>query len=168
MKSFGPTAAQRNTPVHREPFEFTFMRDDEPETHRFVARAVTDMTGLASLFTAVKKNPEQALPEMLGVIAKMLDNKDGTPAKWQPVALPIPEGLPEEERPERMFRAPNGELYPVAEADRFLTFEAGSSRRRWLHLINEDDELTTDSTAITSLFEWLAGLAAGRPTQPSS
>lgn len=164
MKSFGARGAAG--PVPREPFEFTFMRDDEPETHQFQARAVTDTAGIANTLAVAEKHPEQALPGMLRMISKMLDNKDGTPATWSPTILPLPELEPGEEEPERKFRGPDGELYPMAEAEKFLEFTAGSSRRRWLHLMQDDDEVTVDGKALTKLYEWLVGLAAGRPTRP--
>ena len=165
MKSFGPRP--RTTPVAREPFEVTFMRDDEPEVHTFQARAVTDTAGIAHTLKVAEKHPERALPGMLRMISKMLDNKDGTPATW--VATPLPrehqEDDAEDDRP-IVFRGPDGELYPMSEAEKFLEFVAGSSRRRWLYLMEEDDEVTVDGDTLTKLFEWLVGLAAGRPTRP--
>lgn len=188
MKSFG--APKSNTPpARREPFEFTFMRDEEPETHVFQARAVTDMAGLSNLLTSARRDPEQALPGILAMIAKLLDNKDGTPAKWEAKMVTPPRldrvDIMTDDDPERMlpvaeyveqlddaqvrkFRGPDGALHPFEEADRFLVFEAGSSRRRWLYLMNEDDELNVEAQPIIELFEWMAGLAANRPTRPSS
>jgi hypothetical protein len=192
VKSFGSKVAP--APAAREPFEFTFMRDDEPEVHQFQARAVTDAAGVAATLAVAERHPEQAFPRMLRMIGTMLDNKDGTPAKWEPVALKHP-GKPDpsvaEHDAERdhlqaqldewerradagdddyvtKFRGPDGQLHPMDRAARFLEFEAGSSRRRWFHLMNEDDEITVDAKELTKLFEWLVGLAANRPTRPSS
>jgi hypothetical protein len=195
MKSFAPKG--RTKPIERIPFEFTVMRDEEPEVHRFQARAVTDTASLAYTLSSTQKHPERALTGMLRLIGKMLDNKDGTPADWAPKMLPLPgerertddqvadalaateidmfeEELAENdlERDEngeiiRKFRGPDGQLYPLSEAERFLKPEAGSSRRRWRTLMEEDDDAVVDGEALGKLFEWLVGLAAGRPTPPS-
>ncbi len=196
MKSFGPKKRQK--PVDLVPFEFTVMRDDEPEVHQFTARAVTDTAALAFTLGATQKHPERALTGMLRLIGKMLDNKDGTPAGWTPKILPLPgererasdqmaDALAATEidmaEPEldaldlerdddgetiRKFRGPDGKLYPMAEAEQFLKPEAGSSRRRWRALMEDDEDVVVDGDALSKLFEWLVGLAAGRPTLPSS
>lgn len=210
MRSFGPKANQ--APPAREPFEFVFMRDDVPERHQFTARAVTDVAALAMTLTATERQPQKAMAGMLAMISKMLDNKDGTPAQWEPTPLPartdargsanppsleemadaVADGAdPKAWMAERMaprlantpewpsdagvlddgvtkFRGPDGALYPMEDAAKFLEFSAGSSRRRWLHLMNDEADLVVDAVALQGLFEWLVGLAAGgRPTPPS-
>jgi hypothetical protein len=194
MKSFAPKG--RTKPIERIPFEFTVMRDEEPEVHRFQARAVTDTASLAYTLSSTQKHPERALTGMLRLIGKMLDNKDGTPADWAPKMLALPadrqaeldemdqidaeelaaleadeldDSLERDENGEiiRKFRGPDGQLYPLSEAERFLKPEAGSSRRRWRTLMEEDDDAVVDGEALGKLFEWLVGLAAGRPTPPS-
>jgi hypothetical protein len=195
MKSFAPRS--RSKPIERIPFEFTVMRNEAPEVHRFQARAVTDTASLAYTLSSTQKHPERALTGMLRLIGKMLDNKDGTPSDWEPKVLPLPaerqaeldemdpidadelaaleadeldDSLERDENGEiiRKFRGPDGQLYPLAEAERFLKPEAGSSRRRWRALMEEDDDAEVDGEALGKLFEWLVGLAAGRPTPPSS
>lgn len=181
MKSFGPAGRSNTKPVAREPFEFTFMRDDEPETYTFNARAVTDTAGIASTLGVAEKHPERALPGMLRMISKMLDNKDGTPRGWEPKVLPPPQAPADQptlsgefdviddepdDEPEPKFRGPDGELHPMSAAEKFQAFEAGSSRRRWHQLMDDDEEITADGKALIKLFEWLVGLAAGRPTRP--
>lgn len=193
--SFGKRA-KRAIPAPREPFEFTFIRDEVPETHHFQARARADMVSLASTLLAAKASPERAMPEMLRLISRMLDNKDGTPMRWEPVPVPvedvpgngarqsqpgapnyewatqgtIAEVAPEDESEERprVFRGPDGELHTFDQVEKFTAFEAGSSRRRWTHLMEVDDDVEVDAQDLMELFEWLVGLAAGRPTRPSS
>jgi hypothetical protein len=187
MQNFGK-GARRRGPVRREPFTFTFLRDETPEVHTFQARAVGDVVSLATVLSAAQNNPEAAMPSMLRLIAKMLDNKDGTPYGWKAEALPLPERAeqPEqqwnttggmlvevvdqddEEPQERKFRGPDGGLHTYDKLDQFEAFDAGSSRRRWQHLMDVDDDVEVEYRDLTELFEWLVGLAAGRPTQASS
>jgi len=177
-KTFRKPKNTNTPPPARESFNFAFDRDGDEEIHSFNAVGRTDIGSLVFTLVSATTKPEDALSGMMRMIAKMLDNRDGTPAKWRPTPLPLPgkedrvpsgtdsEDLDEEEAVVK-FRAPNGALLPMAEAGRFTEFNAGSSRRRWLELM-QDDELTVDAEPLTKLFEWLVGLAAGRPTGPSA
>jgi len=165
MKSFGQQHAP-TTPVRREPFSFWFMRDDEPEEHQFRARVVTDIGSLLVALNASRRdNTGKAVQGAALIIARMLDNKDGTPARWSPEPLDPPEDAAEDW--EAKFRAPDGNTWPMGEAEKFTRFEAGSSRRRWLYLMEEDDEVVVDAKDLMALMEWLVRMAAGRPTEPS-
>lgn len=164
MRSFGPKG-QPVKPSRTEQFEFTFLRDDHPETHEFRARAVTDIGALAFTLGSIESHPERSMAGLFRMIAKMLDNTDGTPAKWRPAPLPAVENEDGTTAPPK-FRGPDGALYLMDAAARFEEFDAGSSRRRWLYLLEQDDEVIVDATDLMALFEWLIGLAADRPTQP--
>lgn len=178
MKSFGPKG-QAVQPVPREPFQFTFLRDDEPETHEFQARAITDVTGLSVLFQDIDRHPERALTGMMRQIAKLLDNKDGVSASWQPAALPLPSmedrvasgtysEADDEEEQVMKFRTPAGDLLPLTPENtaKFTDHAAGSSRRRWLELIEGD--VTVHESDLVKLFQWLVGLAGKGRTAPSA
>jgi hypothetical protein len=163
MPSFGPKGRPARTPV-LEDFDFTILRDDEPETHHFQARVVSDVATLMVTLTNTEKHPERSMSGLMLMIAKMLYNKDGVPARWTPEPLPAPEDDPDAEP---MIRDPlNGELIPASaeNINRLTAFEAGSSRRRWLYLMNEDDEAIVQQDDLMELFRWLVGLAAKRPT----
>jgi hypothetical protein len=84
VKEFGK---KRKPPALREQFDLHVHRADEPETHRFQIVAVLDAGGLSSVVLTSRKDKEMALPATLQVIRKMLDNTDGTPAGWEPLAL---------------------------------------------------------------------------------
>lgn len=163
MPSFGPKGRAATTPV-LEPFDFTILRDDEPETHSFQARKVSDMATLMMTLTNTDRHPERAMGGLMLMIAKMLYNKDGVPARWEPETLPAPEGEPDAEL--KMRDPLTGELI-AANPDnvaRLTKFEAGSSRRRWLYLMEQDDEAVVQQDDLMELFRWLVGLAANRPT----
>jgi hypothetical protein len=163
MPSFGPAGRTAIPPV-LEPFDFTILRDDEPETHSFQARKVSDMATLMVTLTNTEKHPERAMGGLMLMIAKMLYNKDGVPARWTPDVLPPPEDDPDAEP--KMRDPLTGDLIPASpeNIDRFTKFDAGSSRRRWLYLMQEDDEAVVQQDDLMELFRWLVALAANRPT----
>lgn len=168
MRKFAPPP--RKAPIPREPFEFEFTRDDEPEVHEFLARAVTDTSTLVMMLSTVRKRPEEAMGAVVRMVGKMLDNRDGTPTSWEPKPWKPARQDDEvaEEPTEALFTGPDGDPINQQRVDELQKFENGSSRKRWLYLMQEDDEVIVDATALTKLFEWLVGLAAGRPTPPSS
>jgi hypothetical protein len=154
-------------PAARESFTFPFMRDEELEEHTFRARVSLDLPTLISAIGEADRHPERAVSGLLRIVVKMLDNKDGVPAQWEPEPLPLPDPLPEGHDGEVRFRGPDGELYLLEEAAKFTAFEAGSSRRRWLHLIEEDDEIEVHRDDLMDLYKWLIGLA-GKDLTPKS
>jgi hypothetical protein len=160
MRSFAPK--KRAEPAPRLQFEVVFNRDEELETHQFQAIASADMATLSSILKAVNRNPEQAVPQMLRMIYKMLDNKDGVSSRWEPKPIRGDNG------DDAMFRGPDDEPHPMADLEKFTAFEAGSSKRRWRHLMDEDDDIVVEAEVLQGVFEYLVGEASGRPTPPSS
>lgn len=169
MKKFGNKTKTKTAP--RERFEFVFLRDEEPETHTFQIVIRPDLAGLARILSLVNQQPEQAMEPMLGLIRRSLDNTDGTPFGWQPTPIQDTVAGPDEEKRPVMLRAPygpdKGDLVPFSRAAEYQAFDAGSSRRRWNALL-DDDEIALEQGDLMELFEWIVGLAAGRPTEPSS
>ncbi len=89
MKRFGAT--KRNAPpAKREDFEFAVQRDGEDELHTFTAVVNLDFVGLVQMLWNSKNDPSMAGQGMLVTIAKMLDNTDGTPNKWEPEVVKPP------------------------------------------------------------------------------
>lgn len=150
----------------REPFTFPFLRDEEVEEHTFLARASLDLPTLLAAMAQTDAHPERSMASLLRLIPKMLDNRDGTPAQWRPEVLPSPEAGHDADE-ELKFRAPDGTILPFDRAAEFTAFAAGSSRRRWLHLINEDDEIETNVDDLMELYKFLISLA-GKGRTPKS
>jgi hypothetical protein len=92
---------------------------------------------------------------------------------WPEQVSEVPEESPEIQThlDEVVFRAPygleKGNLLPMARSGEFLAPEAGSSRRRWDALL-EDDDVTLEAGDLMAVFEWAVGVASGRPTEMSS
>lgn len=160
--SFGPS----EVPDHRRILiEFRYLRDeDRVETQTFnVLDKAMDMNAANRLMRRTRDSDAEAIAGLVDMISKFMDNKDGTPANWQPVELAAKKG---EEPPVKRFRGPDGKPHPWAKAEGFLATAAGSSRRRWLHLMNEDDGATVEQDTLIKLLEFLMEIA-GKDRTPA-
>ncbi|MGH3921346.1 MAG: hypothetical protein ACRDTT_00425 [Pseudonocardiaceae bacterium] len=130
-----------------------FVRDDADEHHEFVARprmGWQDVKGLYPLMGGSDRDDglvQKALGPIDRLIRRSLRNDDGTPEKW------VPNVVHDEDR--TWFTDPNGdhiegdnveELLPA-----YLAFDSGSSRRRWVHLMEHDDDVTIEPGQIMDL-----------------
>lgn len=152
------------------PFELVASLDDEDEVHEFTAVRQVDRL-LGAQFTGYA--PEEAHKQvnlLIKLIAKTLDDKDGTPTTWAPLQLPLPPATPGEHVHVPKFRGPDGELYEMEHAEKFAAFEAGSSRRRFIALCGDQDR-TVQAEDLGEVVRDLIAVSAGRPTvasRPSS
>lgn len=141
-----------------EPVEFTveFDREGEPETHTFLARPKLTYKRMTDAARGVKSKGLAAVTLFEKLIRPALLDDDGVPAKWRP------------EVDGGTFIDPDGETRELADLPKLLELEAGSSRRRWLYLMDDDDELEVDLQEIADAYELLIGKATDRPTRRSS
>lgn len=138
---------------HTVPFE----RDGELEEHLFRAQPRMSYKRMADIVKARRSGDGvAALAVFERMIRPALVDTDGVPAKWQPV---IKDGV---------FVDPDGNERPAADAADLLAFEAGSSKRRWIHLLDVDDEVEVELDDITKFYEVLVEEASDRPTQRPS
>lgn len=151
------------------PFELVVSRDDEDDVLAFTAVRQVDRL-LAAQFTAYSEvEAHKSVDLLVKLISKTLDDKDGTPATWSPVQLPAPPELRQVElddthRPK--FRGPDGELYEMEHAEKFSGFAAGSSRRRFLAVVGDQDR-TVQAEDLSAIVKDLIAVSAGRPTDAS-
>lgn len=169
-----------------EKIEVEFARNGGPEYHTFQPLGVMDSAALALALRA-SKSPEQSLEGMMRLIRKQMSDTDGVPARWKPELYKAPEepadpgGMervddfladessdPDRPDEEDLYVGPDGKPYPYSEVEQFTTFDAGSSRRRWLHLVEEDDEVLVEQDVITGVFKHMVSVGAKRPTQRPS
>lgn len=109
-----------------------------------------------------------ALPRVADAVplgyTEMADRADV--AQWPQEAQPaVPEPL------ESSYRGPDGKIYPFSDAAKLKEFtapEAGSSRRRWAHLLEQDDDVAVEAEDLVEIAQWMIGLATDRPTGPSA
>jgi hypothetical protein len=177
----------------RVEFSVDFIDQGRTETHQFAAFPAIDALALAEINRLAASNNAGNVKAVLKVkdaIRKMLDDNDGTPLDWQPSVLPddvrVPTnelaGWPGEEVADEIaeavsgelhsdesesvpqFLAPDGTVHPLAEAFKFEEFSAGSSRRRWVELVDGDNNLTLKATTVMKIWRWLISEVAERPT----
>lgn len=189
-KRYGKPQSNRfSEPYH---FELVVSLDDEDEVHAFTAvRGVDKLLGARfTAYTAEEAHKQVDL--LVRLVHKCLDDKDGTPATWTPIELPSPPISAREINPmvvqgtvddatlsavhleqtltvSRMpkFRGPDGELYEMDHVDKFAAFEAGSSRRRFIALCNDQDR-TVQGEDLGDVVRDLIALSGGRPTVASA
>ncbi len=139
------------------PVEFTveFTRDDEPETHTFRARPRFTYKRMNEAAKASSLGGAAAVLRFEKMIRPSLLDTDGTPAKWVPI---VKDGE---------FEDPTGEMRDVADIASYLEANAGSSKRRWAHLMDDDDELEVTIEEIVKVYELMVTAATDRPTRRS-
>ncbi|MGH9058324.1 MAG: hypothetical protein ACRDZY_02220 [Acidimicrobiales bacterium] len=133
-----------------------FLRDGVEEIHEFVARPALGWQDLQRLIPLVIGKTAQALSAKAlasidRLLRRVLTNDDGTPLNWSPTVV------------DGHFTDPNGDHTPADLLPAYEAFEAGSSRRRWVHLMDFDDELTIEYEQILGLVNDLIEVAADRP-----
>lgn len=73
-------------------------------------------------------------------------------------------GLDDDADPEPQFLAPDGTVHPMREASKYLDFSAASSRRRWVELMDGDNNLRVEAKTIMKVWQYLVSESADRPT----
>jgi len=161
VKRFG--AGKQARPVEPVQFALVVLRDGEEEEHVFSAIPQLPAQDIVQAMRARSQDGTQVLGPMMNTIRKMLSNRDGVPSTWSLVVVPPKKGSTQEPK----FRGPDGKLYPLSRAEEFEAVSAGSSKRRWDHLMQDDEDAIVDMKDLTDIFEYLVGLATNdRPTQP--
>jgi hypothetical protein len=149
VKHFGPSRDVAPAPVI--PFSVGFVRAGVEEPHEFDARPRVSYGDTIGLIRGNGSNEDdaKALKTLDRSIRRMLVDDDGTPARWTPTFTG------------KTFEGPDGNTYPVSELNTFTAFDAGSSRRRWVALMDDDDEtLSVEVGQVLEVFEYITEQAA--------
>jgi hypothetical protein len=168
MKHFG--AKKGDAPLRSVPFTFGVLRGDEIDVYNFTALlGKVDAGGLITALRAAESDDGgKAASAYYRTISRVIDNRDGIPYGWKPEAL---EKASDDDRPD-VFRVPygphKGELMPMEEAPEYLKSEVHSSRRRWLYLMEEDEDAIVDFEDLNKIFEWIIAEASGKASAVSS
>lgn len=165
MKQFGGREA-------RKPEQFQLITTDtrgQRRTHQFEVLPSLPAGHVVGLMDALKNSPEESFGKISNMLSRVLSDRDGTPAAWEP---PSREALGVDDKAKAadvMWTGPDGDTYALSDQaaiDKFADPANGSSRRRWAALMDPDNQ--EDGVDIQDLFdisEWVIGLATDRPTQ---
>ena len=150
--------------VPRVPFNIKVWRNGVEEVHGFTAAPVMDL-GAVLLF--MKGEDDSGAQGLLRMMMVNLADDDGVPAEWAPTMTTRPRNAGPNWQPK--FRAPgepagDGALHPMSDAGLFTDPDKGSSRRRWSHLMFEDEGVIVTAGVIIEVIKDLMGQAAGLPT----
>jgi hypothetical protein len=170
MKSFGSHTPK---PPVREPFQLKYLSEDgEPRVFDGQVAAVANGAALTSVMHSLRTDNDDAVDRIMNLLLRQMDDKDGlVSVKWQPIELAKPVDLDDDELAEfePSYRGPDGEIYPFSDAEKLDSWKdpsRWSTRRRWLHLMREDDDAVIDVDDLIKVLEWAIGLASERPTPP--
>lgn len=176
MKTYGGTETQPKA----FPFALVVYRDDTPETHEFTAAPRVGAGDILRMLLLDGDKPEAQLEGLSRTIAKSITDKDGeVPAKWKPEELKRPEPAPQNawelehgqvrDTPEYepSYRGPDGRIYPFSDKDALARWNDQSrwtSRRRWLHLLLEDDDVFVKLSTLVEISKDFIAASTGHPT----
>jgi hypothetical protein len=155
----------------------TFLDDGGTNTHKFSLIPIIPAGKVTALMDALDDAPERMFGMVSRLLARVLDDTDGITASWsyEPYADPREGDDDYDPDDERLFWAdPDGEVHSVDEPgarDLFEDITNGSSRRRWVALMDPDNEDEAVQLGdMMDLAKWVVGLAVDRPTKarPSS
>lgn len=168
IKVYEPEA-DPGEPAPQHEFALIFKRDGVRERHEFTAEPQYDWKNLRSLMYLMESRRDEgfdpkALAQIDRLVRRALVNHDGTPERWRAKVVSPDDGEP-------WFTDPNGDHTPAEMLPLYEEFSAGSSRRRWAHLMDVDDEVTVDFKQVTDLMQDLMAIAGkdrGKSSESSS
>lgn len=169
MKTFGSHAQK----ARREQFQLLYM-DAQEQERSFEGQLVVRMSGgdLARITSLAKNEDQESVSATVRLLGKMMDDKDGAvPLRWEPKQLDPPADLDDDERDEwePTYRGPDGVLYPFSDDVAMAKWDDRANwttRRRWVDLMEKDEDAVVELEDLMALAEWAVGLASERPTRP--
>lgn len=176
MKTYGGN----DTAPQAFPFALVVTRDDVPETHEFTASPRVGAGDILRMLLLDEDKPEAQLEGLAKTIAKSISDKDGeVPASWKPEELKRPEPAPQnawdashgivrdEPGLEPSYRGPDGRIYPFSDTatlERWMDQSRWTSRRRWLHILMEDDAVFIRLSTLVDISKDFIAASTGHPT----
>lgn len=178
MKTYGGNETQPTA----FPFALVVYRDDEQETHEFTAAPRVGAGDVLRMLLADEDKPERQLEVLAKTLAKSITDKDGeVNSKWKPEELKRPEAAPTNQweashgivRDEPgaefapSYRGPDGRIYPFSDTaalDRWKDKARWTSRRRWLHILMEDEDVYVKLSTLLEISKDFIAASTGHPT----
>jgi hypothetical protein len=165
-KSYGPDQVRE---IPEIPFSLNVEHEldngvRELRKHEFIGRPDPSSGDFARFSMATMGQGAEVVEALMSILPRMIDNSDGVSATWEYHEMdpaPVADG---EEPGEKRFYGPDGQLHPISEREKFLAFEAGSSRRRLYHLLFVDPDARVQIQTVVEIMKDLMAEGAGRPT----
>jgi hypothetical protein len=171
MKVFGNKSTAK--PPVRADFTLKYI-DGEDEVQEFVGKLAVRSDGaeLSTMLMLVSKGDPALVASMTRMLAKQMDNKDGlVKASWKLEGLVPPSDLDADELEEwePQYRGPDGVIYPYSDTatlEKWQDQATWTTKRRWAHLMNDNDDAIVDINDLMEVAEYVIELATNRPTVP--
>lgn len=149
----------------RHPFELEVQDVVARTRTRFALEAVGEPDGGAVIaFSAAQRRRGDEGAQAgaaIRILLSMLDDSDGVPSAWDPE----PAGEGDDGSP-TSWRDHDGKVWDTIDAA-MPGLEQESSRRRFLHIV-DDDRYHLPLSTVSKLARWLIGRGANRPTRRST
>lgn len=164
IKTFG--GGKPRDLVDAKPIRLVAYLDEEPISLDFMVRpGQVNNEAIQVIKHQLSGSNNQILMTVMRMIRKMMIDSDGVSVRWN-FADSIIEAKKKDEDPSA-FRGPDGKIYELADSEaieKFQKVENGSSRRRWHHLMEEDDDLSIEVDDLMDILQWSIEEASNRPT----
>lgn len=154
-------------------FEFGLVayRNDEEEVHEFTARKMATTQDAVALILAAESGTDTVdlLPQMARMLRKSMVDDDGTPLGWSALDHMLAEDHAAFDADDPRYEGPDGVVHSLSDGDtlrKFLARESGSSRARWVHLMEHDEDADVELADITQVVKEIISRTAGRPSAP--
>lgn len=160
-KRIEPKRPGRAAELPTDTLTLVVMRNGVLDEHDFTVQPRVHFGDIAGVLDATARRGAteadqlRAVPYMLRILRRCMIDSDGTPEKWKPNIV------------DGHFTSPDGKHLPVHELPIVQAFDAGSSRRRWVKLLLEDDDVEIEEGQIVEAMEYVVELASS-PGAPAS
>lgn len=155
-------------PAKQIEFELVAYKGDEEVVHSFTAGVRGIPAELVQVAARAEKDPSRAAAPLVRLLGKLMSDKDGVPTTWQPLPLDKDDPSYPEVSGAPCYRDPEGVVRPFSDhekLDELQSVEAGSSRRRWRWLMEEDEDAVVEMQDLMEVAEYLISEGSERPTE---
>lgn len=149
-------------------FELVAYNEDDEKTFAFTAAVRNLPAELVHLAAKAETEPSKAARPLIRLLGKLMSNKDGVPSSWSPLELDDDDpGVPEGGKAIDYYRDHEGHVRAFSDTETLewlQNIDNGSSRRRWQHLMEVDDEAVVELEDLIAVAEYLVAEGSDRPT----
>lgn len=163
-------------PPARFDFGLVAYRNDVEEVHYFTARKIGQTQDALGLILGAEMGESELgiLPRLAKLLRKAMVDDDGTPLDWDARDHLLTEADCDDteedfDADDPKFFAPDGTVHRLADRDtldKLYAIEAGSSKARWMHLLEVDEAVDVELADLTAVAKEIISRTADRPSAP--